>query len=922
MSTSGIECKTNHQKPSLRMRLAFFALATAISCAQLPGIKSHGQAPSGAIEETHANAPGAQNPEEQEDADYKETNLIPMTPVAPIAILSAHKIAGGAIFSMRPGVMTIHFCSGNIIHVSYAPGNELPTEKSLAVIGCGEQSDLPLKLVESSKDISLSGEDLSVVVDRNSGALTFLTPAGERILAEPQNGGKAMQKATVNQEDTYHLQQEFLSSPDEALYGLAEGQDGVWNWRGMPVDLISQNIIGAFPVMVSSKGYGIIWDNESLTEFNPVSEDEEIALDPSSRAGVFTARTTGDYVFFARGGDGAREIGIAVGDQIIHDDTNMWVPYTAVVKAHLTAGQSYPVKLLGGGKSAKLYGRLIGNTSVFRSEVGKNISYYFFYGPSLDKVVAGYRTLTGSAPMFPKWAYGFWQCREHYSSQQETLDAAEGFRSRHIPVDLIVQDWQYWGKWGWGAYQFDPTAYPDPAEMIKKLHELNFHYMISVWADPKGEVLDELARHHGEIEDTGYVNELASQGRSIRWQYLKRYMFDLGVDAWWQDGEEVNGQVRNHKVYVDGLGDVSGNPYTYYYPQAANQSIYEGQRAADPSKRVVQLGKTATIGFQRYAAVTWSGDVRGSWQAFSQQIPAGLNLSVGGMPYWTTDTGGFFRPQDQYSSIDYNHLLVRWFEYSTFCPILRIHGYKTETEMWKWPLSYKYLLMYDDFRYRMLPYIYSEAWRVTHENGTMMRPLVMDFRSDRNVDNIGDQYMFGSAFLVAPVTTPADRRSVYLPEAAKWTNFWTGERVAGNQRLNVEAPLEQIPLFVRAGAILPLGPTMEYATQKPEDPIELRVYPGSNGSFVLYEDENDNYNYEKGQYATIPISWNDSSQTLTIGARSGEFPGMRKERTFLVVVVKPGHGTGLDTTPLPNRIVNYTGGAEAVHVGTMRSGKS
>ncbi|MGB8030493.1 MAG: glycoside hydrolase family 31 protein [Terracidiphilus sp.] len=916
MSTSGIVCMTNHQKHPVHMRKLSFALAIVVSCAQWLGIRSDGQVSSGAIHKTSANTPGTNNPEEQVDVDYKETNLIPMTPAAPIAVLSFHKIAGGAVFSMRPGVMTVHFCSDNIVHVSYAPGNEPPADKSLAVIGCPEQYDRPLKLVETSKEISLSGDKLSVLVDRNSGALTFLTPAGDKILAEPQNGGKAMQKATVNQEDTYHLQQEFLSPPDEALYGLAEGQDGVWNWRGMPVDLISQNIIGAFPVMVSSRGYGLVWDNESLTEFNPVTEDEEITLDPSSRAGVFTARRTGDYVFFARGGDGAREIGISIGDRVNHDDVNMWVPYTSVVKAHLTAGESYPVRLLGGGKTAKLYGRLLGNTSVFRSEVGNDISYYFIYGPKIDDVVRGYRLLTGAAPLFPKWAYGFWQCREHYASQAETLDAAEGFRSRHIPVDLIVQDWQYWGKWGWGAYQFDPTAYPDPAGMIKKLHELNFHYMISVWADPKGEVLDELAKHHGEIEDTGYVNELSSEGRSIRWQYLKRYMFDLGVDAWWQDGEEANGQVRNHKVYVDNLGYVSGNPYTDYYPQAANESIYEGQRAADPTKRVVQLGKTATLGFQRYAAVTWSGDVHGNWQAFSQQIPAGLNLSVGGMPYWTTDTGGFFRPEDEYSSEDYNRLLVRWFEYSTFCPILRIHGYKTETEMWKWPLSYKYLLMYDNFRYRMLPYIYSEAWQVTHDNDTMMRPLVMDFQRDRKVDNIGDQYMFGSAFMVAPVTTAADGRSVYLPKGTQWTSFWTGQAVIGGQDENVKSPLEQIPLFVRAGAIVPLGPTMEYATQKPEDPIELRVYPGANGSFTLYEDENDNYNYEKNAYATIPIAWNDTSRTLTFGSRSGDYPGMVKDRTFAIVVVRPSHGTGLTMTLQPDQIVHYSGNSESVHVGT------
>jgi len=919
MSTIVIACKTKPQSSSPRLRKICVVLTMAVSCALWLGLKSEGQTSAGSTQKAPANTPAPKNPEEQVDIDAKETGIIPMTPAAPIAIVSVRKIDGGAVFAMRPGTMTVHFCNDSIVHVSYAPGDEPPTGKSLAVIGCQEQYNPPLKLLETAKDIRLAGDRLSVLVDRSSGALTFLTAAGKVTLAEPQNGGKAMQKATVNQEDTYHLQQEFLSPPDEALYGLAEGQDGVWNWRGMPIDLISQNIIGAFPVMVSSRGYGLVWDNESLTHFNPVSSDEEISLNPLTRAGLFTARKTGDYVFFASGGTGAREIGIAVGSLVTHDDKNMWVPYTSVVKVHLTAGESYPVSLLGGGKTAKLYGRPLGTTSVFRSEAGKEISYYFIYGPNLDKVVSGYRLLTGTAPLFPKWAYGFWQCREHYSSQQETLDAAEGFRSRHIPVDLIVQDWQYWGKWGWGAYQFDPAAYPDPAGMLQKLHQLDFHYMISVWADPKGEVLDELAKHHGVIDDTGYVNEFNSQARSIRWQYLKRYMFDLGVDAWWQDGEEADGQVRNHKVYVDNLGYVSGNDYTYYYPQVANQSIYEGQRAADPSKRVVQLGKTATLGFQRFAAVTWSGDVHGNWQAFSQQIPAGLNLSVGGMPYWTTDTGGFFRPADQFNSEDYNRLLVRWFEYSTFCPILRIHGFKTETEMWKWPLAYKYLLMYDSFRYRMLPYIYSEAWRITNENGTMMRPLVMDFPGDRNVDNIGDQYMFGPAFLVAPVTNSLDRRSVYLPGAMKWTNFWTGERVAGGLQPNVAASLEQIPLYVRAGAILPLGPTMEYATQKPEDPIELRIYTGADGSFVLYEDENDNYDYEKGVYATIPMKWNDASQTLTIGPRSGDFPGMRKERTFMVVVVRPGHGTGMDMTVPQDRIVSYAGDPETVHLSARKN---
>lgn len=895
-------------------RLLRVCAVFVVPCVLTVCLGASASAQSSAAQKRSAKTSEPASPEAQVDLDYHETNLIPMKPAVPVTVASAQKTSGGAVFTMRPGIMKIQLCSDNIVHVSYSPVNEFPADNNLAIIGCQDRPRSSPALVETAAAIRLKGARISVEVSRSTGALTFLTPAGQTILAEPQGGGKAMERAIVNHEDTYHVQQTFLSPSGESLYGMAESQDGVWDWRGIPIDLISQNITGAFPVLISSRGYGVIWDNESLTEFNPVSENEEIPLDPSSRKGTFEAPSTGDYVFFARGGDGAGEIGIAVGDKIVHDDKNMWVPYTSVVKVHLSAGQRYMVRLLGGGKLAKIYGRPLGNTTTFRSEVGREINYYFIYGPDLNRVVAGYRSLTGAAPLFPRWAYGLWQCREHYSSQRQTLDAAEGFRSRNIPVDLIIQDWQYWGKWGWGAYQFDPTAYPDPAAMIRKLHQMNFHYMISVWPDPKGEVLNDLAKHHGVIDDTGYVNEFYSVARNIRWKYLKQNMFDLGVDAWWQDGEEANGKVRNHEVYVDKKGYVSGNPYTYYYPQVANESIYEGQRGSGSTKRVVQLGKTATLGFQHYAAVTWSGDIHGNWQSLSQQIPAGLNLSIGGMPYWATDTGGFFRPEDQYTSPAYNQLLVRWFEYSTFCPILRIHGFKTETEMWKWPLSYKYLLLYDKFRYRMLPYIYSEAWQITHNSGTMMRPLVMDFAGDPTVDDIGDQYMFGSAFMVAPVTTPGDSRSVYLPKAVGWTNFWTGMAVVGGQHLEVDAPLEQIPLFIRAGAIVPLGPVMEYATENPEDPIELRIYPGANGSFLLYEDGNDNYDYEKGQYATIKFTWNDTSQTLTIGKRRGEFADMRRQRKVMIVLVRPDHGVGFESTPHPDQIVSYDGRAQEIHL--------
>lgn len=452
--------------------------------------------------------------------------------------------------------------------------------------------------------------------------------------------------------------------------------------------------------------------------------------------------------------------------------------------------------------------------------------------------------------------------------------------------------------------------------MIHKLHQMHLHFMISVWPDPKGPVRASLAKHHGLIGDTGFVNEFYSEARKIRWHYLKKNMFDAGVDAWWQDDEDAYQEIRNHKIYIGKKGLVSGDAYTNAYPQYANECIYRGQRSTGSTKRVVQLGKTCTLGMQRYAAATWSGDVHGNWQTLRWQIPAGLNVSIAGIPYWTTDTGGFFRPKNEYTSPSYNRLLIRWFEFSTFCPILRIHGYKTATEMWKWPLAYKDLLTYDKFRYRMLPYTYSLGWRVTENGYTLMRPLVMDFRHDASVYNIDSQYMFGPALMVAPVTSPQDRRWVYLPKGESWINFWTGQSFTGGRHIEVKVPLDEIPLFVRAGAVLPLGPVMQYATQKPENPIELRIYPGANGSFTLYGDQNNGYGYKKGLYSTIHIRWNNKLRTLTIEKRWGSFPGMLKQRKFVVVLVRSGHGIGLRQTAHPDHIVVYTGDRVTVQLGT------
>ncbi|MGN6505105.1 MAG: TIM-barrel domain-containing protein, partial [Tepidisphaeraceae bacterium] len=578
---------------------------------------------------------------------------------------------------------------------------------------------------------------------------------------------------------------------------------------------------------------------------------------------------------------------------------------TAVGTVHLPAKTECKVRVIGGGNGVKLFARPLGDTTTFRSQVGDAIDYYVFYGPKWDDVIAGIRTATGAAPMWPKWAFGFWQCRERYSSQQQILDTVAEFRRRQIPLDLLVQDWQYWGKHGWGAYQWDEPKYPDPKAMIDSLHAQHTKFMISVWSNPSGPVHDELAKD-GLLIGNKWVDAFSPKARAIRWKYLDNAFFKIGVDAWWQDATEPgdDGNALNDVMTSAG----SGNRVRNAYPLFANQTVYDAQRKETDAKRVVILTRSFYPGQQRYATALWSGDIGSTWDAFRRQIPAGLQACMTGLPYWTTDCGGFFRPKDQKTSDDFNQLLIRWFQYSTFSPILRIHGYQSETEMWKYPKAFDTLLKYDRLRYRLLPYTYSLAWQVTDKGYTMMRPLPMDFPADVKASQISDEYMLGPAFLVSPVTAPnATRRSVYLPGDGKWINFWTGATEQGGQTADVAAPLDTIPIFVRAGSIVPLGPVVQFANASAAEPTELRVYRGANGAFTLYDDAGDSYDYEKGQRALIPIRWDEATQTLTIGKRTGTYPGMAAERTFNVVWVGQGHAVG-DAIAAPiDAVVHYSG---------------
>jgi alpha-D-xyloside xylohydrolase len=552
------------------------------------------------------------------------------------------------------------------------------------------------------------------------------------------------------------------------------------------------------------------------------------------------------------------------------------------------------------------------------SEVADTVDYYFLYGPEFDTIIATYREMTGAAPMFGKWAYGFWQCKNKYESQAELLGVAHKYRELHIPVDNIVQDWFWWNTMGEPVFN---KNYPDPKGMIEGLHKNHFHVMFSFWPyfRPGSPIYEEMDKRGYFIDRTkvsgfhpagqALYDAFNPEARKYYWQLIDKGLFAIGADTWWLDTDKPETEGRETNILINNkvaLG--SGARYANLYPLMTTAAVYEGQRTTSDQKRVFILSRSAFAGAQRNSITAWSGDVESNWLSFARQIPAGLNFELSGIPYWTTDIGGFIigNPDDP----AYRELFVRWFEYGTFCPIFRLHGTRTTNtnELWSYGSeAQRILTSYDRLRYRLMPYIYSLAWKTTSEGYTPMRALAMDFRTDTRALNVGDEFMFGPALLVSPVTEPgAALRHLYLPNA-KWYDFWTGTGVDGGRAIDVPAPLDRVPLYVRAGSIVPMGPEVEWATEKPVDPIELRVYTGADGSLALYEDENDNYDYEKGMRAVIPIRWDDTNRTLTIGERQGTFPGMLEHCTFHIVLVSEGHGAGPEPTVRADKTVEYAG---------------
>ena len=549
------------------------------------------------------------------------------------------------------------------------------------------------------------------------------------------------------------------------------------------------------------------------------------------------------------------------------------------------------------------------------SLAGHSIDYFLIYGPEMDSLIHQYRNLTGHAPMLPKWAFGFFQSKDRYQSQQEILSIGKEYRDRHIPMDAIVQDWFWWKAEGDPVFNANYTDIP--AE-LKEFHNEHIHAMISTWGlfDPKAENFKTMVDNHYDVHDAHVYDATNPKARDFYWNNLDGKILALGWDAFWLDSAEP-------EEYWPHWGDAilqnkhlaigNGAEYTNIFPLMHTMGVQEHWRADTEQKRVFLLTRSAFLGQQRVGATVWSGDVYSSFWALSHQVPAGLNFALSGYPYWTTDIGGYHQIyENQSPGPDYQELYARWFEFGAFCPIFRSHGHRPHNEMWTYDKVEPILLQYDNLRYRLMPYIYSLAWRVHQDDYTIQRPLVMDWRLDPKVREIGDQFMFGPAILVNPVMKEkVVQRSLYLP-AATWYDFWTGESIKGGKDIRAAAPLDRMPLYIRAGSILPMGPEIEYADEKPAGPIELRVYTGDDGKFELYSDEGDNYGYEKGAYSVIPITWSDSGKTLTLGNRTGSYPKMPAQVEFKIVWVGPNHGAGETVVNKPDAAVTYVGSTIAV----------
>ena len=748
------------------------------------------------------------------------------------------------------------------------------------------------------KNDEVSSRDVTVDVDEARQTVTVKDRQGTPVFT-----------ATLHQMKGREATLAFRSDKDEHLYGLGQFQDGYSNVRGLSRRLTQVNTQISIPMLLSSKGYGILWNNYGLVDFNPCDHQVKMSkLDEAGQTEVVNVTTTeggrrevrqrniyeasiditddGDYaILLDVGQQMARRHNLSIDGQNVIEMQNMWLPPTASTIVRLKAGHHVLKAELSRGDSPVIYYNKVKDETVFRSPVATAVDYTVFVG-SPDEIIAGYRELTGVAPLMPRWALGYIHCRERFHSSDEILQTANRFRSEQLPVDVLVQDWQYWGKYGWNAMRFDEDHYPDPKALTDSLHAMNMRLMLSVWSkiDKNSEVGKQMLADNYYIPGTDWIDFFNPDAAAAYWKNFSSRLVPLGIDAWWQDATEPeNDDLMGRRV---NNGKWAGEDVRNIYPLLVNKTVYEGLYN-ETNQRPMILTRCAFPGIQRYGSAMWSGDVGNDWETFRRQLTAGLGMQAAGIPWWTYDAGGFFRPGNQYTDQAYIERMLRWIETSVFLPLMRVHGYMSNTEPWNYGAeAQKAIGRALNERYRLLPYIYSHAAEIASDGSTLMRPLVFDFASDAKALDQKYEYMFGRSLLVSPVTEPGVTSwQTYLPvNEGGWYDYYTGRHYEGGQSVTTTVAADYIPVFVRAGSIIPLK----------DD--EVLLYPGANGTFTLYEDDGVTRDYEKGQCSRITFQWDNAQHKLTIDKRVGKYQDMAARRTFRVKVAG-----GAQTT------INYQG---------------
>ncbi|WP_449387627.1 TIM-barrel domain-containing protein [Chryseobacterium lineare] len=827
--------------------------------------------------------------------------------VLPILVFGQHYLSYSknteeVSVKLSDGYLVLRPMNENAVRIQFIKEIK-PEENQFVFINENNSSDFKFK--ENTSSLKLKTKNYAVLFNKKTAQLTFLDSNGKVLLSEAVNSRK-LTESRVSSQSCYIAEQSFINDKDEQLLGLGQFQDGHYNLKNISRKLIQVNSQIALPFLYSSKGYGILWNQFGLTWYNPADEsvplEKEAVTDGVEREVTGTSGTVkvsqqqalhtgkilikkdGEYTFMLDLGNMDNRHFLSIDGKPIIDQSNLWLPPAVSTKVFLTKGEHHFQVICKATNSPSLQYKSAEDISTFRSPHSKSLDYILFVGNNSDEIISSYREITGKVPMLPKWAFGYWQCRERYTSAEHLVKTVEEFRKRNLPVDVIVQDWQYWGKYGWGVPKFDEQNYAEPEKFIEKLHQLHSKFSVSVWEnlDKKSEVAKDYDGLY--IPDSPWIDIFNPKTQKIHWNALNKNLFHNGVDSWWMDATEPENDALVGKNTFFGIGEF----YRLTYPFFVSKAVYEGQRATNPDKRVVILTRSAFPGQQRFGTINWSGDIGWDWDAYRRQIVAGLNYSISGMPYWTTDIGGFFRPgSSQYSDPKYHDILMRWFQWGVFSPVFRMHGYQSETEPWKYGEKIE-SDMRDlmNLRYQLLPYIYSQSWEISKNNSTIMRPMVMDFQGDKKAIEQSYQYMFGKSILVAPVIKPnVENWDVYLPNGYFWYDFYTNQKNNGGKTILADASQNKIPLFIKSGSIIPFGRVMQYSSEKSNEELTIKIYAGNDGNFTLYEDEGDNYNYEKGNYTLIPFKWNDKKRKLQIETRSGFYRGQTSHRIFNLEII-------------------------------------